>query len=220
MRFADRHDAGRRIARHLARRGYEDPVVIGLPRGGIPVASEVAARLRAPLDALVIGRLGDPRHPEIPLGALAEDGVRLVDADRVTTLGVTPAQLEGIVTIAADEIGRRVRAYRGDRARVPVEGRTVLLVDDGVATGFTARTAIDVLRDRGAGDVVLAVPVGPVPTVHELRSHADDVLCLYTPHPFTAIRSVYAEFHPVLDATVADVLATHASTADASTGDG
>lgn len=220
MRFADRHDAGRRLAHQLARRGYEEPLVIGLPRGGMPVASEVATRFDAPLDALVIGRLGDPRQPEVPLGALAEDGVRLIDADRVTTRGVTPAQLEGIVTITAEEVARRAEVYRGDRGRTSVAGRTVLLVDDGVATGFTARTAIDVLRDRGAGTVVLAVPVGPAATVHELRSHADDVLCLYTPHPFTTIRSVYSEFHPVLDAAVAELLAAHPSTAGAATGEG
>ena len=220
MRFIDRNDAGRRLARHLVRRHYDQPVVIGLPRGGVPVAVEVAARLDAPLDTLVVGRLGAPQEPEVALGALAEDGVRLLDEDRVAAMGVTPAQLEGIATLEAHEIDRRVAVYRSDRDRVPVAGRTIIVVDDGVATGFTARTAIDVLRGRGVQGVVLAVPVGPVPVIHELRTHADDVLCLYTPHPFRTIRSVYAEFHPVSDAVVAELLATHASTAGSGVGDG
>lgn len=186
----------------------------------MPVAAEVAARLDAPLDTLVVGRLGAPQEPEVALGALAEDGVRLLDEDRVAAMGVTPAQLEGIATLEAHEIDRRVAVYRGDRDRVPVAGRTIIVVDDGVATGFTARTAIDVLRQRGVQSVVLAVPVGPVPVIHELRMHADDVLCLSTPHPFTTIRSVYAEFHPVSDAVVAEMLATHAPTAGSSVGDG
>lgn len=215
MRFADRHDAGRRLAHHLAHRGYDRPIVIGLPRGGVPVAVEVAARLDAPLDALVVRRLDVPRLPDQPLGALAEDGVRMVDPDRAATLGVTPAQLEGIVQVEAEELDRRIQAYRGDRERVPVAGRTAIIVDDGVATGFTARTAIDVLRDRGAAVVALAVPVGPVHAVRELRSSADDVVCLYTPRPFGAIRSVYAAFPPVTDAQVAELLAAHAPTADA-----
>lgn len=220
MRFADRHDAGRRLARHLARDGYEQPVVIGLPRGGVPVAVEVATRLDAPLDALVIARLGVPRHPEVPLGALAEDGVRMVDGDRAAALGVTPAQLEGIARLEADEIARRVAVYRGGRGRVPVAGRTAIVVDDGVATGFTARIAVDVLRARGPRAVVLAVPVGPLSAIRDLRARADDVLCLYTPDPFGTIRSAYTEFHPVSDAVVADLLAARASAAASSAGDG
>ncbi len=211
MRFVNRHDAGRRLARDLALHPLDRPVVIALARGGMPVAAEVATALAAPLDVMVVRKLADPWQPELGMGALSEDGMRIIDEDLVADLEVTPAQLDGIVAIEDALLRRRVRRYRGERARLTVDGRTVVLVDDGVATGFTARAAIDVLRRRQAGRIVLAIPVGPVETVTQLREHADQVVCLYAAPSFVSIRQWYTEFNPVSDAEVADLLATYAA---------
>ncbi len=209
MRFANRRDAGRRLARDLVLHPLHELVVIGLPRGGVPVAAEIATALGAPLDVLVVRKLAYPRQPEIGMGVIAEDGIRIIDEDLLAELDVTPAQLEGVVAIEDAELQRRVRQYRGVRARLPVNGRTVVLVDDGVATGFTARAAIDVLRHRHAAHVVVAIPVGPLRTVTHLRGLADDVICHYAAPSFASIREWYSEFGPVGDAEVAELLATH-----------
>lgn len=213
MRFVNREDAGRRLGYNLALRTFDQPIVIGLPRGGIPVATEVADRLSAPLDLLVVRKLAYPLDPSVGMGAVAEGGMRIIDDDLVSRLDITPAQLEGVVADEEAELHRRTRWYRGARAPLPVEGRTVIIVDDGVATGLLARASVEILRRRGAGQVVVAIPVGPAETVHDLRNHADEVVCLHAPHTFASIRQWYDHFAPVGDDEVARLFAAHASTA-------
>lgn len=210
MRFVDRHDAGRRLGFNLAAQGFAEPVVVALPRGGVPVATEVAEALGAPLDVLVVRKLAYPQQPEVGMGAIAEGGVRLLAPDLTSRLDVTPEQIEGVASVEDHELRRRVRRYRGDRPAMPVAGRTVIVVDDGVVTGFTARVAIDVLRQRRAGGVVIAVPVGPAETIAALRDHADHVTCLHAPRAFASLRQWYDEFHAVSDAQVAELLDTYA----------
>jgi putative phosphoribosyl transferase len=212
MSFTDRREAGRRLGAELAARGFDDPVVVALPRGGVPVAFEVAAVLGAPLDVLIVRKLGCPWQPELGLGAIGEGGVRVLNESLIATVGVGPDELEAVARREAEELDRRIRRYRGDRAGVPVAGRTVVLVDDGLATGATARAGIQVLRGRGAGAVVLAVPVAPQGTVVELAEVADEVVCLETPAAFWAIGEHYADFHQTSDAEVAQLLTTAAET--------
>jgi putative phosphoribosyl transferase len=211
MRFASREDAGRRLANDLASRSFDRPVVMALPRGGVPVAAEIATRLRAPLDVLVVRKLGYPRQPELGLGAIAEGGLQILNQRLIDDLGVTPEHLDGITAIELAELKRRVQYYRGPRPAVPVSERTVILVDDGLATGFTARAAIEVLHRHGAGLVVLAVPVGPAGTVEDLATHADQVICLRTPTVLGAIGHWYDQFWPVHDTDVARMLSEYAA---------
>lgn len=210
MPFVNRRDAGRRLADDLARHPLQRPVVVALPRGGVPVAAEVAARLGAPLDVLVVRKVGCPWQPELGMGAIGEGGVRVLNDDLIAHLRVTPDK-EAVVAAEQVEVGRRVRRYRGDRKAVSVEGRTVIVVDDGVATGFTARAGIEVLRQQGASRVVVAVPVAPAETVEELRAVADDVVCLETPAFFMAIGEWYADFRQTTDEEVTRLLAERAA---------
>jgi predicted phosphoribosyltransferase len=168
--FVDRCEAGERLAEVLLGFASEDPVVLGLPRGGVPVAAEVASALRAPLDVLVVRKLGCPWQPELGVGAIGEGGVRVVNAPLIEMLNISQAQLDQIVAREESEVARRVHRYRGDRLPVGVEGRTVIIVDDGLATGFTARAGIEVVRHLGARRVVLAVPVAPRETLEQLRA--------------------------------------------------
>lgn len=207
MPFVNRREAGRRLADELARHSLERPVVIALPRGGVPVAAEVAARLGAPLDVLVVRKLGCPWQPELGMGAIGEGDVRVLNDYLIARLQITPEHVEAAIAAEQAEVRRRVRRYRGDRTPLPVQGRTVILVDDGLATGFTARAGIEMLRRRGATRVVLAVPVAPDRTVQELRSLADDVVCLETPSFFMAIGEWYADFRQTTDEEVAHLLA-------------
>lgn len=207
MRFADRRDAGRQLAERLARLQAETPVVVGLPRGGVPVAAEVAARLQAPLDVLVVRKLGCPWQPELGMGAIGEGGATVLNHDLIARLGVTAAELDAVAAREQAELERRVRAYRGTRTGVPVAGRVVIVVDDGIATGFTARAAIAVLRRQGAQRVVLAVPVVSPEIVEELRGIADDVVCLLTPTWFFGIGAFYENFAQTGDDEVRRLLA-------------
>jgi putative phosphoribosyl transferase len=213
MRFADRRQAGRRLGASLAHLTSERPVVLGLPRGGIPVAYEVARALGAPLDVLVVRKLGCPWQPELGVGAVGEGGIRLVNQPLLRSIGLTEPELDGVADREEAELRRRVRRYRGDRAPIPVAGRTVIVVDDGLATGFTARAAIDVLRRRGARRVVLAIPVAPVDTLTQLRAIADEVVCLHAPAVFGAIGRFFDDFAQTSDEEVTSLLA--AAPADA-----
>jgi putative phosphoribosyl transferase len=206
MRFVDRRDAGRRLGAGVTHLAPEGPLVVGLPRGGVPVAYEVARSLNAPLDVLVVRKLGCPWQPELGVGALGEGGIRLVNAALVRTTGVTPADLDAVARREEVELKHRVQRYRRGREPIPVAGRTVLVVDDGLATGFTARAAVEVLRRRGARRVVLAVPVAPPETVEELRHVADEVVCLHTPRAFRAIGGYYEDFSQTSDQEVVDLL--------------
>ena len=205
--FADRSDAGRRLARRLGHLRDEDAVVVALPRGGVPVAYEVASALAAPLDVIVVRKLGAPTRPELGIGAIGEHGVVLVNRAAVAALSITDDELEAIVERELDELERRLRRYRGDRPPVPVDGRTAILVDDGVATGGTARAGARIVRKRGAARIVLAVPVGP-PGLHErIGDDVDELVQIEAPPDFFAGGQVYASFDQVGDDEVRALLA-------------
>lgn len=199
MRFRDRQDAGRQLAEELDHLRDEDPVVLALPRGGVPVAAEVADRLDAPMDVLVVRKLGLPRQPELGVGAVGEGGATVHNRDLLDQLGLRPEDLDAVVTRETTEVQRRIDRYRGDRAAVDVADRTAIVVDDGIATGSTVRAAVEVLQQRGAARVVVAVPVGPTPAIDDLRSLADEVVCLSSPTPFQAVGPHYDDFHQVSD---------------------
>lgn len=210
--FVDRHEAGERLAEVLLGFASEDPVVLGLPRGGVPVAAEVASALHAPLDVLVVRKLGCPWQPELGVGAIGEGGVRVVNARLIEMLNISQEQLDQVAAREESEVARRVHRYRGDRLPVGVQGRTVIIVDDGLATGFTARAGIEVVRHLGARRVVLAVPVAPRETLEQLRAVADEVVALETPDPFFGIGQFYLDFAQTPDEEVTDLLA-HGATA-------
>jgi len=206
MPFLDRADAGRRLGRALSRFRGERPVVLALPRGGVPVGLEVARALGAPLDVVVVRKLGAPGHPEFALGAIAPGAV-YVDRSIVRQLGVLPAYLEQVTAAEARELARRELAYRGGRPPLEVTGRLVILVDDGLATGATIRAALASLRQRGPARVVLAAPVGAPETITRLRDLADEIVCLETPPDFRAVSLAYDDFDPTSDAEVMRCLA-------------
>jgi putative phosphoribosyl transferase len=207
--FRDRHDAGAALVSVL--RDHPEltigaPVVVALPRGGVPVAVPVAVALEAPLDVIIVRKLGVPRQPELAMGAIGEGGVRVLEQDVLAAAGVSTAQLAQVEEQQARELTRRAEILRAGRAAVPLGGRRVIIVDDGLATGSTARAAIQVARASGASAVVLAVPVAPPATVAELASVADAVVCVVTPSPFAAIGQWYRDFSPTTDAEVVRLL--------------
>ncbi|MGN6333800.1 MAG: phosphoribosyltransferase family protein [Motilibacteraceae bacterium] len=210
--FRDRTDAGRRLADHLITvphgpgRG-DDVVVLGLPRGGVPVAAEVARALGAPLDVIVVRKLGVPWQPELAMGALGEGGVLVLDQRVLRATGVGPEELGEVEQREAAELAARALRLRGDRPPVPLAGHTALIVDDGVATGSTALAACKVARERGASGVVLAVPVAPPESLPVLRTVADDVVALLTPEQLVAVGEWYEDFTPTTDEQVRALLA-------------
>jgi putative phosphoribosyl transferase len=206
QRFRDRGEAGRLLGARLASLRGERPVVVGLPRGGVPVAFEVARALGAPLDVIVVRKLGVPSQPELGLGAIGEDGVRVLNDEVVRLAGVSGADIAAVEARERRELERRARLYRGDRSMVPLAGRTVIVVDDGIATGGTARAALEVARAHGAHRVVLAVPVAARESVVELSAVADDVVALETPWPFYAVGQWYVEFSQTSDDEVVRLL--------------
>jgi predicted phosphoribosyltransferase len=210
--FADRNDAGRRLARALQhlRSGEGGPerdlVVVGLPRGGVPVAAHVARVLGAPLDVILVRKLGVPIQPELAMGAIGEDGIRVTADDVMDQLGLGPDDLDRVEARERIELERRARAYRAGRARIPLRDREVVVVDDGVATGSTARAACQVARAEGAARVILAVPVAPQDWVLRLGDVADELVAVATPDPFIAIGRFYRDFSPTTDAEVVALL--------------
>jgi putative phosphoribosyl transferase len=204
MRFTDRQQAGQRLAAHLARLEIENPVVLALPRGGVPVGRVVADELGAPLDVLVARKIGAPMQPELGVGAIVEGGTIWIDRDLSGLLGITDDELEEIGALEAREIERRVARYRGERPLPELRGRTAILVDDGVATGGTARAALRELRRRGAARIILAVPVGPADTMRKLADEgvADEIVFVECPDDLWAIGAWYEDFHQVSDAEV------------------
>ncbi|WIX98248.1 phosphoribosyltransferase family protein [Amycolatopsis mongoliensis] len=206
MPFVDRTEAGRRLAEALEEFRGPDVVVLGLPRGGVPVAFEVARALDAPLDVLVVRKIGIPFQPELAMGAIGEGGVRVTDPEMMQACEVTEAELNCAERAERAELGRRVRRFRGGRAREPIDGRVALIVDDGVATGSTARAACRVARAEGAARVVLAVPVGAPDSVAALEADADHVVCLEAPAWFAAVGQWYDHFSQVRDEEVLDLL--------------
>jgi putative phosphoribosyl transferase len=200
--FRDRADAGRRLAAALGDLAGEDAVVLGLPRGGVPVAYQVARALGAPLDVIVVRKVGVPQHAELAMGAVGEDGATVTNEDVVRAMQVDRRELQAAEDRERAEVDRRVRSLRAERPRVPLLGRTVIVVDDGIATGATARTACRVARAEGAARVVLAVPVAPPSTISALADVADHVVCVLQPRVFGAVGAFYDDFRPTTDAEV------------------
>ena len=207
MRFRDRKDAGRRLAERLEPLRAPDVVVLGIPRGGVPVAAEVAATLGAPLDVIVVRKVGVPGQHELAMGAVGEGGVQVVD-ERVLAMAAVPrAEFARAARGEVDELDDRVQRFRGGRPPLPLTGRVALLIDDGVATGSTARAACSVARAQGAARVVLAAPVCSRESARSLTSDADEVVCLQCPRNFSAVGQFYEDFRPTRDDEVIDLLA-------------
>jgi putative phosphoribosyl transferase len=205
----DRREAGRRLAEALAEHGYHGDglLVLGIPRGGVPVADEIARALHAPLDVVIARKLRAPDQPELAIGAVTSgDHLCVVNEELVRAAGVTREYLEREIRHQQAEIDRRLRAFRGDRPPPEVRGRTVLVVDDGIATGYTFRAALSGLRRQQPRRLIAAIPVGPPDSVLLLHSLADEVVCLETPEPFFAVGVWYEDFSETTDEEVADIL--------------
>lgn len=206
MLFADRVDAGRRLAVALSHLRDERPIVLGLPRGGVPVALEVARALDAPLDVILVRKLGVTFQPELAMGAIGEGGARYINDEVMLRAGVSPADLDAVEERERVEMERRAVTYRGSRPRLSLTGRTVIIVDDGIATGSTARAACQVARVQGATRIVLAVPVAPSDWRARFAGAADELVCLDTPRFFRAVGEFYADFSATTDQEVIDCL--------------
>ena len=209
MLFRDRADAGRQLLSRLgAYKARPDVLVLGLPRGGIPVAYEVARGLGAPLDVFVVRKLGVPGQEELAMGAIATGGVRVVNRDVVDALHIAPDVLDRAAAEERRELERREQSYRGDRPEPSVAGRTVILVDDGLATGSTMRAAVAALRQQAPARIVVAVPVAAPSTCAELREEVEEVVCFATPEPFMSVGRFYDDFSQTTDDEVRDALAS------------
>lgn len=207
-RFDDRRGAGRLLAESLLdHAGGPDLVVLGLPRGGVPVAFEVAQRLQAPLDVFVVRKLGVPGHEELAMGAIASGGVMVINQDVVASARLTQAEVNRVAARELETLARQEQRYRGDRPARELTAMRTILVDDGLATGATMRAAVEALRRRGVASIVVAVPVAPRETCAALAREVDEAVCLLQPDPFTAVGLWYRDFSPVRDETVTDLLA-------------
>jgi putative phosphoribosyl transferase len=204
--FRNRREAGERLAARLEPVRGENPVVLALPRGGVPVAAEVARALHAPLDVMIVRKLGVPFQPELAMGAIGEGGARVLNDDVINVTKIKPGEIAEVEARERLEVDRRARRYRGDTPMVALAGRTAVIVDDGIATGSTARAALQVARAHGARRVVLAAPVAPAETVDGMASEADDVVVLETPSPFFAIGPWYEDFSQTTDEEVCRLL--------------
>jgi putative phosphoribosyl transferase len=204
--FADRTDAGRQLAAALEEYRGTDAVVAGLPRGGVPVAFEIAEALELALDVIVVRKLGAPWQPELALGAVGERGVRVLNATLAAAAGIGDDELAAIERREAAEVARRADLFRGRREAVALAGRGVIVVDDGVATGATTRAACEVARAQGATRVVLAVPVAPAESLPELAGAVDELVCLLAPVAFSSVGEWYADFAQTSDAEVIELL--------------
>jgi len=207
-RFHDRKDAGAQLAARLADFA-DDPntIVLGLPRGGVPVAYEVARALRAPLDVFVVRKLGVPGQRELAMGAIASGGVRVINDEVIQALNLSPSTVEAVAVQEQLELERQQRLYRGDVALPDFAGRTVIIVDDGLATGATMRAAVRALRQNNPRQIVIAVPVGAAGTCCSLQTDADQVICLHSPRSFYSVSTWYEEFPQTSDDEVRNLLA-------------
>jgi putative phosphoribosyl transferase len=209
-RFANRQHAGRELARKLMHYSHRQGVIVlALPRGGVPVGAEVADQLGAPLDVFVVRKIGMPGHREYAVGAIASGGVEHLDRDRLRRHGVRDADIDAVVMEERRELERREREYRDGHAPPSLHGQTVILVDDGLATGSTMRAAVEAVRTLGPARVVVAAPVGAPATCQEFRQIADDVVCARTPEPFSAVGLWYDDFSQTSDAEVHALLSSH-----------
>jgi putative phosphoribosyl transferase len=206
-RLSDRREAGRLLVSHL--RPYADRpdvLVLALPRGGVPVAFEVAQALHAPMDVYLVRKLGVPGHEELAMGAVASGGVRVLNDDIVRSLGIPEAMIEAVAARELQELARRAQLYRDDRPPVDVRGRTVVLVDDGLATGATMMAAVRALRQQNPARIVVAAPIAAADTCEQLRAFADEVVCAATPEPFRAVGLWYDDFSQTTDEEVKQLL--------------
>lgn len=211
-RYSNRREAGQTLAEALAASApSKDTLVLALPRGGVPVAHEVAKRFGLPLDVLVVRKLGLPSNPELAMGALASGGAVIRNATVISACNIGDATFQRIVEREQQELERREQLYRKGRAALSVAERPVLLVDDGIATGSTTKSAVQALRELGAKTITVAVPVAPPDTILELRKSADHVLCLVSPRDFSAVGWFYEDFSRVQDEEVCRLLATAGS---------
>jgi len=211
MPFTDRIDAGRKLAKALAPYKNRRPVVLALPRGGVPVAAEVATALDAPLDLVLVRKIGVPFQPELAMGAVVDGAEPIIvrNEEVIQLCGVSETEFNAIRDEQLGEIERRRKLYLGDRPHPDVSGHTVIVVDDGIATGATTRAALHAIRTRKPGTLVLAVPVAPTDTLKNLRGEADDTVCLENYEEFGAIGLFYADFRQVSDTEVIEILARH-----------
>ena len=210
--FRDRREAGRVLARALQKyANRDDVVVLALPRGGVPVAFEVAEALGAPLDVFLVRKLGTPGQRELAMGAIASGGIRVLNDEVVRWLGITPEQIELVARQEQLELDRRQQAYLEGRPAAPLEGRVVILVDDGLATGSTMKAAVQAVRQRHPQRVIVAVPVGARDTCSEMRALADEIVCARMPEPFSAVGLWYRNFDQTTDEEVMDLIHEHAS---------
>ncbi|HEX5491468.1 MAG TPA: phosphoribosyltransferase [Candidatus Udaeobacter sp.] len=216
--FSNRADAGRQLADKLEKyAGLDDVIVLGLPRGGVPVAYEVAKRLGAPFDVFIVRKLGVPGFEELAAGAIASGGVRVLNEDVVRAIPYATAAIEAVTARETDELQRREHIYREGRPAPELRDKIVILVDDGLATGATMRAAVKALRQRGAAKIVVAVPVGPPDTCEEIAKEADETVCLSTPPFFQAVGQYYEDFSQTSDDDVRELLTQAAN--DAAVGD-
>ena len=213
--YRDRAEAGRVLATDLRQyAGRDDVIVLGLPRGGVPVAAEVASALEAPIDVFVVRKLGVPGHAELAMGAIAGGGVRVLNPAVVDTLGISDGVIDEVAAREAQELARRLHTYRGDRPAPELGGRIVIVVDDGLATGATMKAAVAAIRAARPARIVVAVPVGARPTCDELEASADEVVCAKVPALFQAVGQWYQDFSPTTDEEISTLLAAQRPAAD------
>ena len=210
-RFRDRIEAGRLLGAEVVKRlrDAHDPIVLGLPRGGVPVGHEVARALDAPLDVFIVRKLGLPGHEELAMGAIASGGVEVLNDDVLAYMPMSRSSIDAVAERERRELARREQAYRGNRPPLRVDGRTVIVVDDGLATGSTMRAAIRALRKMNPRAIVVAVPVAARETCASLGAEVDAIICLRTPHPFDAVGLWYSDFSQTTDAEVFELLGSN-----------
>lgn len=207
MRFRNRSEAGQLLARALHHyKNRPDVLVLALPRGGVPVGYEVAAFLNAPLDVFIVRKLGAPGHEELAMGAIASGGIRALNHSVIHQLKIPQSAIDAVASREGEELRRRELLYRGDKPSPNVSGKTIILVDDGLATGSTMKAAVEALRGKHPAKIVVAVPTAPADTCNELQHQADEVVCASTPEPFYAVGQWYENFEQTTDAEVTELI--------------
>ena len=206
LQFRDRLEAGRLLGEELTRRRLQDALVLGLPRGGVPIAAEVARAIHAPLDVFIVRKLGVPGHEELAMGAIASGGVRVMNQDVLRHIPVPQKSIDAVAAREEQELIRRERSYRGNRPPLDVSGKNVIVVDDGLATGSTMRAAVAALRNMNPASILVAVPVAAPQTVDEFRRDSIDIVALRTPEPFEAVGLWYENFSQTSDEEVQEIL--------------
>lgn len=212
MLYKDRKDAGKQLGEALLKFKSEDTVVLGIPRGGVVVAAEVARVLNAPLDVIIPRKLGAPHNPEVAIGAVTQDGTVIKDEVMVRRLGITDSQIDSMAEGVLDEIERRVAVYRNGKEGLNIRSKTVIVVDDGIATGFTVQAALQSVRNAGSKKLVLAIPVAPADTLSLLREKVDELVCIHAPEIFYAVGQFYVDFEQTSDDEVIEALSKNNGT--------